>query len=340
MVNKIQPTSITYKEVIFQLVLHLMVFVFYSFERNEPFIEIHKVIYFLHYTLAAFIINYFLLPRFLYQKKHLQFSIAVSIVIVVVILIEELVLEPIYFPKRANSFPGLLFTLTQILPVITILTGFKFAWDALGKHREVDQLRATVKESELQFLKSQINPHFLFNNLNNLYSYAIENSPKTPEIILELSGVLRYMLYECREKYVLLEKEVTQLKNFINLNEMQIEERGNVHFSVQNIQPGYQIAPLILIVFIENAFKHSTASQTDKISIDIILELSDSGTLKFVCKNSFQPQSNTENLSMGIGLDNVKKRLQLLYPDAHQLNIKKNKNEYEVLLFIHLYKLT
>ena len=340
MANKAQSISIKTKEIIFQIILHSMVFVFYSFDRNDPLFEIQKVVYFLHYTLAAFVINYFLLPRFLYQKKHWQFSLSVLLVIIAVILIEELVLEPIYFPKRANSFPGLLFTLAQILPVITILTGFKFAWDALGKQHEVDQLKNAVKESELQFLKSQINPHFLFNNLNNLYSYAIENSPKTPEIILELSGVLRYMLYECREKYVPLEKEVAQLENFINLNEMQIEERGNVKFSAQNIELGYSIAPLILIVFIENAFKHSTASQTDKISIHVNLNLSEKGILEFVCKNSFQPQSNTENLSQGIGLENVKKRLELLYPKEHQLEINNNGKLYEVRLSIDLNKTT
>ena len=337
MVNKLQTKSITTKEVIFQLVLHLMVFVFYSFDRDDPLIEMQKVVYFLHYTFAAFIINYFFLPRFLYQKKHWQFSISVAIVIIIVILIEELVLEPIYFPKRANSFPGLLFTLTQILPVITILTGFKFAWDALTKQKEVDQLKDAVKESELQFLKSQINPHFLFNNLNNLYSYAIDNSPKTPEIILELSGVLRYMLYECRENYVPLEKEITQLENFSNLNEMQIEERGNVNFSAQNIQPGFQIAPLILIVFIENAFKHSTASQTNQIMIDINIELVEN-VLKFVCKNSYQLQSNTENISNGIGLENVKKRLELLYPNEYLFEIKDHDNIYEVHLSIELEK--
>ena len=96
---------------------------------------------------------------------------------------------------------------------------------------------------------------------------------------------------------------------------------------------------MILIVFIENAFKHSTASQTDEIHIDVNLELSDSGILKFVCKNSFQPQSNTDNLSHGIGLENVKKRLQLLYPDAHQLDITKSKNQYEVQLSIELNKI-
>ena len=144
------------------------------------------------------------------------------------------------------------------------------------------------------------------------------------------------MLYECKEDFVPLTKEVEQLENFNNLSEMQIEERGTVNFFSQNIQSNFQIAPLILIVFIENAFKHSTASQADNISIDVNLELLETGSLKFVCKNSFLPQSNTDSLSNGIGLENVKKRLELIYPNAHQLNIQNNNNIYEVQLIIDL----
>ena len=330
--------SIPTRELVFQILLHLLVFVFYSFDRHQPQIEEHQIVFFLHYTFWAFIINYVLLPHFLFRKKHLHFFIFVLLVIAGVILIEELILEKVYFPnsRRAQSFPGIFYTLLDVLPVITVLSGFKFAWDALGKQREVEELRASMIESELQFLKSQINPHFLFNNLNNLYAYAIENSPKTPEIILELSGILRYMLYECKEKYVPLTKEVEQLENFINLNELQIEERGQISFTTQNIKVGYQIAPLILIVFIENAFKHSSASQTKNISIDVEIQLSDTGTLEFVCKNSFLPQSNIDRLSQGIGLENVKKRLQLLYPKAHHLYISESKNLYEVCLSIEL----
>jgi len=339
MTKEFRTARISLKEAFFQIVLHLLVFVFYSFDKYHPQIEDYKALFFLNYAFAAFVINYFLLPRFYYQKKYLQFFALAFLAITIVILIEEAVLEPIYFPgKRADSFPGVIFTLVEILPVITILLGFKFAWDALRKQREVDELKIAVKESELQFLKSQINPHFLFNNLNNLYAYAIENSPKTPEIILELSGILRYMLYECREKYVPLTKEVAQLENFINLNEMQIEERGRVNFAFQNIRAEYQIAPLILIVFIENAFKHSIASQTDDILIDVGIQLSDDGVLEFVCKNSFLPQSNTDSLSNGIGLENVRKRLQLLYPNAHQLDIRKSENLHEVRLSLKLNK--
>jgi two-component system LytT family sensor kinase len=206
----------------------------------------------------------------------------------------------------------------------------------LIKQREVEVLQSVIKESELQFLKSQVNPHFLFNNLNNLYAYAIENSPKTPEIILELSSVLRYMLYDCQVELVALTKEVEQMQNFINLNELQIEERGEIKIETKNIRGNYKIAPLILIVFIENAFKHSTASLTENIKIDISVELLDRGILKFICKNNHQPQSNTDNLTHGIGLANVRKRLELLYPNAHQLIITGDENWYEVDLEIGL----
>lgn len=337
--SKLRSLWTAYREVLFQIVLHGLVFIFYSFDRNQPQIQTYQVVFFLNYAVAAFIINYALLPRFFYRKRYFYYFTLVAVTIVLVILIEEFVLEKIYFPDwRGRYFPGVFYTLTDVLPVIAILSGFKFGWDALGKQREVDELKAAVQESELQFLKSQINPHFLFNNLHNLYAYAVEHSPKTPEIIIELSGVLRYMLYECREKYVPLSKEVAQLENFVKLNELQIEDRGEVSFSARNIRAGYQIAPLILIVFVENAFKHTTASQIKDIYIDIQIELSESGILEFWSRNSFQAQSNTENLTRGIGLENVKKRLRLLYPDAHRLDIRKGENLYEVHLTIDLHK--
>ena len=339
MVEKIGTTLTFPKEVLFQVVLHLAVFTFYSFDRNQPQLQPHQVAFFLNYAVAAFFINYYLLPHFFYRKRYLAFAGLVLLLIAGVILVEEFVLEKIYFPDwRGRYFPGIFYTLTDVLPVIVILSGFKFAWDALVKQRELEALQAAVRESELQFLKSQINPHFLFNNLHNLYAYALEQSPKTPEIIMELSGVLRYMLYECREKYVPLTKEVAQLENFVKLNELQIEDRGRVAFSARRIRTGYQIAPLILIVFVENAFKHTTASQTDNIFIDVQLELSDAGRLTFSCRNSFQAQSNTEKLSKGIGLENVRKRLQLLYPDAHRLCIEKREAQYAVHLTIDLHQ--
>ncbi|MFH6602568.1 sensor histidine kinase [Maribacter algicola] len=327
----------TGQEVLFQVLLHIVLFLFFSFDKDEPQIQQFEIVVFMNYAIGAFIINYVLLPTFFYKKKYLRFFFSVAFIIAVIILVEEFVLEQIYFPDtKGRYFPGVFYCLLDVMPVITILAGFKFAWDASNKQREVDELRSSMQESELQFLKSQINPHFLFNNLNNLYSYAIEQSPKTPSIILELSSVLRYVLYDCKEKFVALQKEIEHLKNFTQLNELQIEERGKVTFKTQNIKPEFRIAPLILTVFIENAFKHSTASQSKDIRIDIDIKVTDNGMLEFKCENSFQPHGNTQNLSKGIGLQNVKKRLQILYPSAHELSINENDGLYSVILKMQL----
>ena len=331
------PTS---KELLFQLVLHCVVFSLYVYEDDaEVRIEEYRIIYFFHYALMTAIVSYVLLPRFFYRKKYILFLTFLLLIVAGVIAIEELVLEQIFFPSsRANSFPGVFFSLWEVLPVIVILAGCKFAWDALLKQREVDDLKAAMKESELQFLKSQINPHFLFNNLNNLYAYAIEGSPKTPAIILELSSVLRYMLYECQAKVVPLRQEIEQLKNFTQLSQLQIEERGVVNFHASPVGDDYQIAPLILIVFIENAFKHSQAGQSENILIDIYISLSGEGQLQFTCKNNFL--ATTKSLTRGIGLENVSKRLQLLYPGAHQLAIQQVEEFYTVCLSMQVEKTT
>ena len=326
------------KEFFFQIVLHILVFIFYAIDKKHPTIESHQFAFFLNYAIAALFINYFLLPRFFYKNKYWQFGLGLLIVFLGTIFMEEMVLEKIYFPDtKGKNFLGFFYTLIDVIPVTVILSGLKFGWDALVKQREVEALKLLIKESELQFLKSQVNPHFLFNNLNNLYAYAIENSPKTPKIILELSSVLRYMLYECQVKLVALTKEIEQMKNFVNLNELQIEERGEITLETKNIQGNYKIAPLILITFIENAFKHSNASLTENIKIDISIELLENGILKFICKNNYYPQqSNTDNLTQGIGLENVQKRLNLLYQDVHKLKITSDKNWYEVDLEIEL----
>lgn len=332
--------NLPFKELIFQILLNILVFIFYSFDRRTPGIEPFKIIFFLNYAVAALFINYYLLPRYLYQNKYLQFILYLTLIIVLVIFVEEGILEKIYYPDtRGRRFLGVFYTLLSTMPSITILVGFKFAWDAIVKQREVLDLKNSVREGELQFLRSQINPHFLFNNLNNLYSHAIEQSPKTPEIILELSSVLRYILYDCKVKYVSLSKEIEQLKSYINLSRLQIEGRGEVDFSAKNLLSGYRIAPLILMVFVENAFKHSSSSQTKDISIDIHLKVNEKGMLNFTCTNTYGTETNTQNLSKGIGLENVKKRLLLLYPESHELDISKTEELFKVILDIDLNKI-
>lgn len=329
------------QEWIFQLILHLTVFHFVLIDHEEGQmvyeLQWFQLVFFANYVCANLLISYVLLPRFLYQKRYWEFGLYCMMTVVAVILVEEFVLEKIFYPTtRGSDFQGAILSLGEVLSVLGALTGVKFAWDSIHRQREIDELKLVVKDSELSFLNSQINPHFLFNNLNNLYSYAVEQSPKTPEIILGLSGVLRYMLYECREPFVPLLKEVEQLRNFIQLYELQIEERGAVDFTTKNVSDNYQIAPLILNVFVENAFKHSQSGQSDEIRISVSLSVDATGKLHFSCVNNYEPHEASEGESKGIGLENVKKRLALLYPERHSLSIEKSGQEYRVALQIQL----
>ncbi len=337
MVKNKFSSNITIKELLFQVILTVLLCLATCLDRKTYSIHLTSSIFFLSYTLAALFINYHLLPLYFYKKRYFTFYSFTFITIILLIIVEEFILERIFYPdSRGKDYSGCFYALFNIIPILFIYVGCKFAWDAHHKQHELNTLKNIAKESELQFLKSQVNPHFLFNNLNNLYSYAIANSPKTPSIILELSAVLRYMLYECQEDNVPLSKEFAHLKSFIELNSLQIEDRGVIDFDFECDTSQFTIAPLILIVFIENAFKHSTASQSDTISIKINLSVSKDGLLQFVCKNSYQSATNTDDLSKGIGLINVKKRLHLLYPDTHQLTINKTPSLYEVHLQLQL----
>lgn len=344
MINLKKNVATSWWEIPFQVALYAIVFIFFISEGStcraseSHVVQGYDFAFFLNYAAGACIISYFLFPSYLYKNRYVHFFVATAIVIALVIIMEEFVLEKIYFPdKRGKYFHGVFFSLLDVLPVMVILCGFKLAWDVIQQQRQVEDLKASVAAAELRFLKTQINPHFLFNNLNNLYSHALENSPKTPEIILEMSSVLRYVLYECHKEFVPLASEFKQLENFIKLYEMQIEGRGVVRFnSTGVVDSSLSIAPMILIVFVENAFKHSASNQADNIDIDIQLIL-DQGTLMFTCINTYEVVEKTDpTQASGIGLENVRKRLEYIYPDRYELNIRATPENYRVHLRINL----
>ncbi len=331
------------KEITYQTAIIIVLGIFFSYNQDHKenvtftsLLDIQKLVFFANYMMAAMIINYFLLPKFYYKKRTWLFCFSVFVLITIVVEIDERILEQIYYPDtRGTYFPGIAYTLIETLPIIIIAVAFKLAWDYNKKQREFENLKALVKESQLQFLKNQINPHFLFNNLNNLYAHAINNSPQTPGIILELSSVLRYNLYDCKENYVPLSKEITHLKNYTALHELQLGQRGNVRVSIDTVSQNFAISPLILVVFVENAFKHSLVSLINNIDISIDIRVHENGLLVMHCNNNFSPEHLlTEHA--GIGLENVKKRLQLLYPQMHELDISNVNNMYQVKLSMNL----
>ncbi len=324
------------KGLIYQTLFFGVLFLVYTYDKHNHGVKLYDFVFFAFYIVVALFISHVLIPRFFYKKKNFAFWLLIVLVLLGVYFIEEYLLEPFLVGgDRGTYISNVFYTLLSIAPILFMMVSFKLAWDTVRKQQELEQLHVAVKESELRFLKSQINPHFLFNNLNNLYAYAIENSSKTPSIILELSSVLRYMIYDCKEDNVDLCKEIEHIKNFVKLNELQIEGRGKVNFSKNGFCENYKIAPLILVTFIENAFKHSIASQSEDITIDVAIDISDSGQLMFKCVNSFLPNANNESLDKGIGLDNVKKRLSLLYPN-HDLNLTEAEGQFRVELTMEL----
>lgn len=329
------------KELLFQLLLHLMVFSFYIVESrhgNVNFdIQPYRFVYFFVYFLLNMTISYVLFPKYLYQGNYWAFSAFLLGLICFVIFFEQFILDPLFFPC-CSSLNALAFflCLLEIIPLLSILSGFKFAYDLIYKQKEINELKTLVKESELNQLKSQINPHFLFNHLNNLFSYSLLNSEKVPNLILGLSNVLRHMLYSANKGNYTLKHEILHLQDLVSLYELQIEDRGTVHFhcSVQN--ETLLIAPLLLSVFVENAFKHSQKGQSKGIDIFINLEDIEDNVIKFTCVNNFNHQTSKLENTGGIGIENVKRRLHLLYPKKHQLLFTKKNRIFKVELILQL----
>lgn len=326
--------KIDYKEIAIWGILYLLLGIFVSFTKEHPHFHFDEMLFLLAYLIASIFISYSLIPNYLYKKRIPAFILSVIGVLIFVILFEELVLEPIFYKGRAsvfNFFP----TLIDILPPILLFTGVKFARDAYEKQHNLEKMNRIAVENELQYLNSQISPHFLFNNLNNIYALSLEQSPQTPDTILHLSSILRYMLYDCRQKAVLLSSEIDHLSQFVELYRIQLGQKAQINMTVDVKDENRHIAPLLLIVFVENAFKHSQSSQTENIIINIHLSEND-GQLQFTCENTFMEQTNTENLAKGIGLDNVKTRLRLLYPEKHTLHISSSNERYKVSLKISI----
>jgi LytS/YehU family sensor histidine kinase len=185
---------------------------------------------------------------------------------------------------------------------------------------------------ELQFLKSQLNPHFLFNSLNNIYSLAYQKSEKTADAILKLSDIMRYMIYESNEGWVSLEKEVEYLQNFIELQKLRVKDSASVLFHTQGDIDGQKIVPLILIAFVENAFKHGVVNDAnDPIQINLI---ANKQILHFTVRNQ-KSKANKDRLG-GVGLSNVERRLQLLYPEKHKLTVENTPSHYTIKLILDL----
>lgn len=298
--------------------------------EGEPFEDIVNSIWIQLVTL------YFIIPKLFYLRKYLQALLAFIGVLLIGVLLMEFVIEG--DGELADLFD--LWTWTHELPSLfwplLIVALMKIAIDMTWNQYLLVDLEKERTESEVKYLKSQLSPHVLFNNLNNIYSFALHQSEKTPTLILKLADVMRYMLYETREERVPLAKELEYMDSYIELQQTQLENRGELIYEKTGNPANKQIAPLMLISFIENCYKHS-ASSSDKLKIIIQIEISDD-SINLFTENTFTKKDDKrdELEEGGIGLRNVKRRLELLYPNQHTLMIKELKNLYIINLSIRL----
>lgn len=286
---------------------------------------------------AVYFTNYILIPKLLYTHRYLSFALSFTALVIVtgfiVIRLLDLILQP--YASSITHWPNATFN-AQVYDVYIPLffmvgaaAGIKFYIDQLRTlHRLQSALRAGA-EQELQYLRSQINPHSLFNSLNTIYFLINKENREARETLMKFSELLRYQLYDCNTERIGIEKEIQYLENYVAIQQLRHDEHYAINFSASPAVKDFSIAPLLLAPFVENAFKHVSAHNAN--TIDIKMEKEGPQFLFSV----FNTKEDKTSVSPGgIGLANVQRRLELLYPDKHDLQIAVNGATYSVHLTI------
>ena len=295
-------------------------------------------------------ILYFILPRYLSKNKNwivttIILLLFISIVALVnysfFVLVFSISTSLGYFDKM----PGMDFIIPiwgrQILFNYPTVVGFALAIKLLKnwylKQKEAAQVAREKIRAEIQLLKAQVHPHFLFNTLNNIYSFIINDSPVATEAIKKLSTMLRYIIYECNQPLVKLEKELKMIKGYIDLEKIRYGKSFNMSLQVRGNANNKMICPLLLIPFLENSFKHGASQMLTHpwVNLDIVIE---EENMYFNLSNSKPTLTGEKIVTKGLGLSNVKKRLAILYPAAHSLNITEDVMSFSVSLKVPLFK--
>lgn len=311
----------------------------------------HSMVIFVGIVLVVFINVQILLPKLYFTEKQVLYFFAGAGLIIFITFLDEWDATPweSYFDRTAPSHhrrrpPNRsIIALRSISIFLPYLTAFiassliEIASYANKKAKEAADFRNEKLESEMKFLKSQFNPHFLFNALNNIYTMSVIKSDKTPDNLLKLSGMLRYMLYDCKADKVTLGKEIDYLKNFIALHLLKDSNGLNVEVQLDESKPNMEVAPMLFVPFVENAFKHSKIEDLENGWIKIKLNATKNHII-FNVENSLPKEKFTKDKIGGIGLENVRRQLELIYPNKHELDIEKGTGSFRVFLKILISK--
>ena len=282
---------------------------------------------------------WYLLPRFFNKKNYLVYGVLVFVLLLLTTLFRFIVgweIVRILGWELTNEFTPDYFVGMMVtgLFLILITLPLRLIENYFKKEELEQELKTQQLEAELRFLKAQVNPHFLFNALNNIYSLSFTNSSQTPEMILKLSDMMSYMLYDCKTEKVKLTNEINYLHNFIALQQLKKDGELNVEFLTKGDFSNIHITPMLFIPFFENAFKHGNLEDMKNGWLQSEMKV-ENGSLFFYIKNTVLKEK-LKNEKGGVGLENVRERLNLLYPDRHKLKIGKKERVFEVEIEIQL----
>jgi len=282
--------------------------------------------------------NYVLIPKLLYRKKYAAFFTVYLVIIFVLGLLKMYIIVQVAYPglDAFDNFKTRVYD--NIIPLFLLVStgaAARLIKDYLQSQRRLSEIGKEKAETELKFLKSQINPHFLFNSLNSIYFLIDKENSEARKTLLQFSDLLRYQLYDCNAETIEIEKEVAYLKDYIRLQQIRKDNNYCVKVGIEKDVYGFRIVPLLLIPFVENAFKHISHHTNQENFVDVQL-LRSNGTFKFMVENSKENHQRTTELPGGIGLTNVQRRLQLLYADKYKLNIHNNENTFRVELSLNI----
>jgi two-component system, LytTR family, sensor histidine kinase AlgZ len=322
--------------------LHVLIFSFLFKTPDQSYwnMQLLSTLWVPAFILYGYPIMYWMLPRYLLKEKYFSFMIILLSWAVMGYFLNYIFRSYVLFkvsdalhyksgnrsPWAANSY----LSMNVMAGFGSMIVLFKY-W--IKKQRDFLSEKNEKINAELQLLKAQIHPHFLFNTLNNIYSYSLKNSAQTSQMILKLSSLLRYILYDCKANEVMLDREIDAMKNYIDLEKERYANRLEISVNVEGDTKGKYIAPLLLLPFLENAFKHGTSEQLEKpwLSMDISVT---QNTMR--CKIVNSKNETVKPNENGIGISNVKTRLAYLYPGNHELKLVDEGNFFVVSLLIEL----
>ncbi len=353
------PRALLYKRlkiaghIVFWLAsIALMLSFFYFNEKRVhfDFIAIAKaLIANIGFAMAVYINLYALIPIFLQRKSYifylfwlillLTFSSLTIQFLLIFPLRDALDLKGRFTTFDVNLHSAYFFAALIYVAFTSFLKFIKEWFSLQDLNLKLAKIEQQKLEAELKTLKGQLNPHFLFNSLNNIYSLALVKSAKVPGLILQLSDLMRHIIYESKEKYIPLEKEIEFVNNFITLQKIRVAENKKINYHIEGGIPSAKIAPLLFEPFIDNAFKHGLPGNEGEDFIDIKFNFKQAGVLDFSISNNYEEQGHWAKKNSGIGISNVKQRLKLLYTQKdYSLTTKKEGHIFSVKLKLKLKK--